>query len=718
MGLLGLYGVRGLLERIFGFGVFLMPFVLTFMGATMLTRQEPKSLKIRITGFIIFFMTFVIASQLFFPKFYLTMPYDWLKGGGGAIGFLFAALFLKMLGTSGTYILLSAALVIATVLVFNITSFDALSDLAERISDMMPERDDSKKKSIPLRKSRKVNIDGPIIDHNDKSLITSQLPLIKEMTQMAKTEPFKKEEKITIVDPADFEFKERPVKKYRKNAYKLPPLDMLSTLSEKEKQKAMRLRELTEQRKNDLERVLHSFGVGAQVVNISIGPAVTRFEVQPEPGVKVSKIANLADDIALNLASGGVRMEAPVFGKSVVGIEVPNPAITPVHLGEIVRSVEFATNPSKLLIGIGKDIAGTPIYGDLSKMPHLLVAGTTGSGKSVAINSLITSILLRARPDEVKFIMIDPKMVELSTYNDIPHLMAPVVTDPKKASLTLKEWVIKEMDRRYKEFFNAGVRNIEAFNNKINKFEQTAKADEFVPEKLPYIVVIIDELADMMMVAAADVETTICRIAQMARATGIHLVVATQRPSVDVITGLIKANIPSRISFAVATQIDSRVILDMSGAEKLLGRGDMLYSQIGSMKPTRVQGSFVSDEEIERIVDFVKEQASPEYSEEILSLKPSGNADKANQGANNRDELFGEAARIIVEGGQASTSHLQRRMRIGYNRAARLMDELTDAGVVSQPEGENKPRKILLSMGALKEMGVLDNEEKPEYPKF
>jgi S-DNA-T family DNA segregation ATPase FtsK/SpoIIIE len=313
--------------------------------------------------------------------------------------------------------------------------------------------------------------------------------------------------------------------------------------------------------------------------------------------------------------------------------------------------------------------------------------------------------------------MIDPKMVELTTYMDIPHLMAPVVTDPKKAAVTLKDWVIREMDRRYKEFFNAGVRNIEAFNKKVEKFESSGKEDEFVPERLPYIVVIIDELADLMMIAANEVETTICRIAQMARATGIHLVVATQRPSVDVITGLIKANIPSRISFAVATQIDSRVILDMSGAEKLLGRGDMLYSPIGAMKPTRVQGSFVSDEEIERIVDFVKAQASPEYSEEILNLRATG-GDKNPVGKGERDSLFGEAARIIIEGGQASTSHLQRRLRIGYNRAARLMDEMTETGVVSQPEGENKPRKILMSLAALQDMGLIDNEQKPDYPKF
>ncbi|MCX5749622.1 MAG: DNA translocase FtsK 4TM domain-containing protein [Candidatus Saganbacteria bacterium] len=706
-GLLGIYLVKWLLEKTFGFGIVFLPLFLTLIGAVMLTRQEPRSLKVRITGFCLLFMTFITTSQFFFPKYYLKV-HEIVAGGGGWAGYFTNYVFIRLLGSVGTVIILSAMLIISLVLIFNITTIDAFLDIVDMIRS---------KKNDMKKKPRRVNQDVPIIDHasygEDKSSIQAQLPLIKEMrTREDSAEP-RQEEKIDLGTAA-----ERPVKKYKRHSYKLPSLELLNTMTEKEKQRAQKLRELMQQRKTDLERVLRSFGVGANVMNISIGPAVTRFEVQPEPGVKVSKIANLADDIALNLASGGVRMEAPILGKSVVGIEVPNMTVTPVHLGEIARTNEFAQNTSKLLIGIGKDIAGAPIFGDLSKMPHLLIAGTTGSGKSVAINSLIVSILLRARPDEVKFIMIDPKMVELTNYSNIPHLMAPVVTDPKKAAVTLKEWVVREMERRYKEFFNAGVRNIDGFNKKVDRYEESGKEDEFIPERLPYIVVIIDELADLMMVAASEVETTICRIAQMARATGIHLVVATQRPSVDVITGLIKANIPSRISFAVATQIDSRVILDMSGAEKLLGRGDMLYSPIGAMKPTRVQGSFVSDDEIERIVSFVRDQASPEYSEEILNLKFNGERSSGQAGAAERDELFAEAARIIIESGQGSTSHLQRRMRIGYNRAARLMDELTDAGVVSQPEGENRPRKILKSMSDLISMGMVDSEAKPDYPKF
>ncbi|MDD5593963.1 MAG: DNA translocase FtsK, partial [Candidatus Margulisbacteria bacterium] len=417
------------------------------------------------------------------------------------------------------------------------------------------------------------------------------------------------------------------------------------------------------------------------------------------PGVKVSRIANLADDIALNLAAQGVRIEAPVPGKSVVGIEVPNATVVPVRLKEIAKTNEFRQNPSKLLFAIGKDLAGEPIYGDLGKMPHLLIAGTTGSGKSVCINSLIISILLRARPDEVKMLMIDPKMVELSIYDGIAHLLAPVVTDPRLASATLKVWVIKEMERRYKLFHDSQARNLAAYNHKVGE-----------EEKLPFIVVIVDELADLMMIAANEVETSICRIAQMARATGIHLVIATQRPSVDVITGLIKANIPSRIAFAVATQIDSRVILDGSGAEKLLGRGDMLYNPIGAMKPTRAQGSFVTDKEAEKIIKFVKEQAEPEYLEEIVGIKAidfgKENSDGERETGGGKDALFADVAALVVESGQASTSYVQRKFRIGYNRAARLMDELEEAGIVSKPEGELKTRRILAGREAIKSSGA------------
>ncbi len=724
-GILGVYGIKWLLEKIAGMGLFMLPILLAFMGTIMLSRQQSRSLRIRLSGFVIFFITFVTTAQIFFPVYYLDAPHLVFKGGGGILGYVFYFIFSKLLGSMGSYILLSTLFLISIILVFNITTLAAFAGFIKWIMPERREKPKTKEKKSYMPQAAVIEDDR----EDDKSSIAAQLPLIKDMPKdkIEEKEEIHVPESFEIKDHGAFEnkiseedlFKEPAAKKkYVRYSYKLPALDMLRTLTDKEKQKAKKLNELTLQRKAELERVLKDFGVGAHVVNTCIGPAVTRFEVQPDPGVKVSKIANLADDIALNLASGGVRIEAPVLGKAVVGIEVPNAAVTPVHLGEIARTKEFAESSSKMLIGIGKDLAGTPIFGDLSKMPHILIAGTTGSGKSVAINSLITSILLRARPDEVKFIMIDPKMVELAAYEDIPHLMAPVVTDTKKAAATLKTWVIGEMERRYKDFFHLGVRNIEAFNKKAEAMAGKEQDGEFVPEKLPYLVVIIDELADLMLVAAAEVETSICRIAQMARATGIHLVLATQRPSVDVITGLIKANIPSRISFAVATQIDSRVVLDVSGAEKLLGRGDMLYSPIGAMKPTRVQGAYVSDEEIEKIVAFVKSQASPEYSEEIINLKYIDDKTAKAGNSQERDELFGEAARILIESGQASTSHLQRRMRIGYNRAARLMDELTEAGVVSPPDGENKARKIMMGISEMAAMGLIDTESQPDYPKF
>jgi S-DNA-T family DNA segregation ATPase FtsK/SpoIIIE len=497
---------------------------------------------------------------------------------------------------------------------------------------------------------------------------------------------------------------EAPLKSKSGSAYKLPSVDLLDDPTAGEKKREESLQETTEARKQILENVLRNFGVGATVVSASQGPAVTKFEIQPDLGVKVSKIFALSDDIALNLATGGIRIEGPVPGKSVIGIEVPNPSVTPVRLKKIVKTTEFNRSHSKLFLALGQDLAGTPIYGDLTRMPHLLIAGTTGSGKSVCINSVIVSILLRAHPDEVKFIMIDPKMVELSTYDGIPHLLAPVVTDAKKAAITLKHWVLKEMERRYREFHAVGVRNIEIYNQKM---DDTGKREQ----KMPLVVVIVDELADLMMVAAKEVETSICRIAQMARATGIHLVIATQRPSVDVITGLIKANIPSRIAFAVATQVDSRVILDMSGAEKLLGRGDMLYNPIGAMKPVRLQGSFVTDKETERIIKHCKSQERPDYIKEIIDLKMDdftdmGGGGDSEQGADGRDALFKEAVKIVLNGGNPSTSHLQRRMRIGYNRAARLMDEMEAAGIVSAMEGENKARQVTATPEVLQKLGI------------
>lgn len=434
-----------------------------------------------------------------------------------------------------------------------------------------------------------------------------------------------------------------------------------------------------------LEDTLDSFGVKVKVTQVMQGPAITRYEAQPAPGVKVSKITNLADDIALSLAARDVRIEAPVPGKSVVGIEVPNKEISTVHFREVLEAQDYQESPGKLTLALGKDITGTPIIADLAKMPHLLIAGATGSGKSVCVNTLINSILFKARPDEVKFLMVDPKMVELTNYNGIPHLIAPVVTDPKKAAGALK-WVVTEMETRYELFAAAGVRDIARYN-----FLRSQEKKEGHPP-LPFVVVIIDELADLMMVAPGDVEDAICRLAQMARAAGIHLIVATQRPSVDVITGLIKANIPSRIAFAVSSQVDSRTILDMNGAEKLLGRGDMLFYPMGASKPVRVQGCYLGDKEVDNVVKFLRNQAKPEYQEIPLMDIHSSKAEEP------EDELFYQAALLFIESGNASVSLLQRRLRIGYTRAARLMDFLEEKGVVGGYEG-SKPRDVLLSRG-------------------
>ncbi|HHW44566.1 MAG TPA: DNA translocase FtsK, partial [Desulfotomaculum sp.] len=436
-----------------------------------------------------------------------------------------------------------------------------------------------------------------------------------------------------------------------------------------------------------LEETLHSFGVKARVTQVSRGPAITRYEIQPSPGIKVSRIVGLADDIALSMAAPDVRIEAPIPGKAAVGIEVPNREIAMVFLRELLETVEFQQAASRLTVALGKDIAGNPVLADLAQMPHLLIAGATGSGKSVCLNTIIASILFKARPEEVKFLIIDPKMVELATYNGIPHLVSPVVTDPKKAATSLR-WAVKEMERRYSLFASAGVRDITRYND-LFRNQVPSPAEE---GPLPLIVLIIDELADLMMIAPADVEDAVCRLAQMARAAGIHLVVATQRPSVDVITGLIKANIPSRISFAVSSQIDSRTILDMAGAEKLLGKGDMLFFPVGAPKPLRVQGAFLSDREVENLVSFLKGQARPRYDERFLVEEV-----RAETHQEPEDELLPRAVEIFIKTGHASISLLQRRLHVGYARAARLIDIMERKGIVGGYEG-SKPRPVLISL--------------------
>lgn len=450
-----------------------------------------------------------------------------------------------------------------------------------------------------------------------------------------------------------------------------------------------------------LQDTLHSFGVNVTVLDVSCGPAVTRYELQPETGVKVSKIVGLADDIKLNLAVSDIRIEAPIPGKPAVGIEVPNAEKSSVYLRELLESPELKNHKSKLAFPAGKDISGKVIVADLAKMPHMLVAGTTGSGKSVFTNSIILSMLYRAKPSELRFIIIDPKVVEFGVYNGIPHLMIPVVTDPKKAAGALN-WAVAEMSERYKKFADMGVRDINGYNAKIDSIKDIpVQEGEVRPEKLPKIVIIIDELADLMMVAAKEVEDAICRLAQLARAAGIHMIIATQRPSVDVVTGLIKANVPSRVALTVASGIDSRTILDMNGAEKLLGNGDMLFYPSGLPKPIRVQGAFVSDAEVSNIVGFLKDQNQTviynKDIEEKMNNVQLGTSGGASSGGDERDEYFADAGKFIIEKDKASIGMLQRVFKIGFNRAARIMDQLAEAGVVGEEEG-TKPRKILMSM--------------------
>ena len=447
-----------------------------------------------------------------------------------------------------------------------------------------------------------------------------------------------------------------------------------------------------------LEDVLSSFGISAKVVNATQGPTVTRYEIEPAQGVKVSRIVNLTDDIALNLAAQHIRMEAPIPGKSAIGIEVPNTKTEAVHLRDVLDCSDFKEARGGIPVGLGKDIAGKPVITDLAKMPHLLVAGTTGSGKSVCVNTLISSILFSRKPEEVKLLLIDPKMVELSVYNGIPHLMAPVVTDMKKAAAVLR-WAVREMEARYKAFAASGKRDIKSYNEAHPK------------SAMPLIVLIIDELADLMMTAPDDIEESISRLAQMARAAGIHMVLATQRPSVNVITGSIKANVPSRISFAVGSQIDSRTILDMAGAEKLLGKGDMLFSPIGANKPIRVQGAFISDDEVEHLVEFVKQQREPEYDDTVTAEAEKETAAQDNDEQDiYRDELLERAVNLVMESGQASVSMLQRRFRIGYTRAARLVDTMEDLKIVG-PNMGSKAREILMSPEQVKARYFSDSEK-------
>ena len=546
--------------------------------------------------------------------------------------------------------------------------------------------------SLLKRKSKKMSVADVANSIETQEIKATKNNQLIEQDNLFKQEEEKKEDKVKQVLQLEH------TQTVEEDNYVFPSTKLL----EKSKQKALKggTKGLTETA-NKLQRTLYSFGVQAKVENVSVGPAITRYELKPAEGVRVNKIANLADDIALNLAAETIRIEAPIPGKQAVGIEVPNKEKEMVPLRDVIESDEFQNNDSKLSVGLGKDVAGSIVIGNIAKMPHVLIAGSTGSGKSVCINTIITSIIYNAKPSEVKLVMVDPKVVELSIYNGIPHLLIPVVTDPKKAAGALA-WAVQEMDNRYNLFAEKGVRDLKGYNHSIENEQGVGQ--------LPQIVIIIDELADLMMVAAKEVEDSICRLAQKARAAGMHLVIATQRPSVDVITGLIKANVPSRIAFAVSSQIDSRTILDQVGAEKLLGKGDMLFFPSGASKPTRVQGAFVSDEEVEKIVDFIKSNGTATYSEDILeTIENSHKSEKekametSDGEEDNADEFLEEAIDKVVESGQASTAFIQRKFKVGYARAGRIIDQMEERGVISGYQG-NKPREVLWTLEKLAEL--------------
>lgn len=602
-----------------------------------------------------------------------------LNRGSGIIGSSLGYLVVKYVGKLGAY------LISAVILFFSLLSFINLSikDFFIETSILIKKLINNVKKMIDSRNT-KGRDDIYVEDFvEDEEPVFESIPARQEL--LINNHDLKENNDKKQMSVEDFNIK---IDKKSMN-YKFPPLELL-----KSKQVSNDDSYVEEIRKNaqSIEKTMKSFKIDAKVVQVNRGPSVTCYELQPEGGVKVSSIVNLADNLALSLATSGIRIEAPIPGKSVVGIEVPNETKDDVYLKEIIGSKEFKENKSAMPLALGKDISGNPIISSIDKMPHLLIAGATGSGKSVCINTLITSILYKSSPEDVKLILIDPKMVELNVYNGVPHLVIPVVTDPKKASAALN-WAVKEMDRRYTVFSENSVRDISSYKSKFKDSEEDK-------EDMPYIVIIIDELSDLMMVAAQEVEDHICRLAQMARACGIHLVVATQRPSVDVITGTIKANIPSRISFAVSSQIDSRTILDMAGAEKLLGKGDMLFYPYNFRKPLRVQGAFISEKEVENLVSYIKSHADVQYDKEVIT--DIEQQQKEVKRLEEQDELLAQAIDIVIDEGQASVSLIQRKLRVGYARAGRIIDEMESLGVVGPFEG-SKPRKLLVSYNVLTE---------------
>jgi DNA segregation ATPase FtsK/SpoIIIE, S-DNA-T family len=670
MGIIGRIMVQTTTRNI-GLGAYIFPFLLLFGGMVILLDfklPNPYHKFFGIGFLFIIFLVFIHLRLLLLNHSYLLAKNG---AGGGLLGYYFANSLYLYFGTRGAYLVLISLSLITTLFITEVSYFYIFSNLIKSIKIISHNFYNLLKNiGVKIYKSSKYK---EVTDYQEYKINKVSKKILKEKQ---KENELKLKEGIIINE----DYPESKISKYQ-----IPPLSLLSDSYSEEK---IDTKLNIEENIKILESTFSNFGIDAKVVGVIQGPTVTRYEIHPAPGVKISKITILSNDIALAFAVASVRIEAPIPGKNAVGIEVPNRKRINVYLKEILQSNEFKNSKFKLPIALGIDIGGKPIIADLIELPHLLIAGATGSGKSVCINNIILSIIYNLSPEKVKLIMLDPKRVELNIYNGIPHLLIPIITDTNQAIKVLN-WVISEMEKRFKIFAEAGVRNLEGYNEYVRNLKNDINA-------LPYIIIIIDELADLMLSSPVKAEEVLCRLAQMTRATGIHLIIATQRPSVDIITGSIKINFPSRIAFAVSTQVDSRTILDVNGAEKLLGNGDMLFSPVGVSKPIRAQGAFVTEKEIKNIVSYLREYGqSPEYEQEVLEFKNNKNLFIETE-EEEEDELFNEAISIIINNKQASISILQRKLRIGYTRAARLIDLMEKRGIVGSYDGRN-PRKILLS---------------------
>jgi len=700
IGLIG-FGTFGPVGRLIkNFAIFLMGswyviilLSVLILGIIMIIRRKlPKMYSTRLIGLYFLIIAILMFSHLEYAianelkgKAILSTTVDNFMGatnslnsnvGGGIIGALFIVLFTSLLDISGTKIVIVILMIFGLILLFDITIADIFKKIKEIFANMKTKSLEKKEKR---EKYKEEAADEDEYDYeedkeyetDDKVVITSA----EELKNSAVTATVSNEENQNLQVQVN-------------NNYRLPSLDLLDNPKKSGK---VNSNDFIRSNKMVLERVLNDFGIKGTVVEIHVGPSVTQYEVSVPHGTKLNKISSINKEIALALAAKDVRLQTPIPGKSTIGVEIPNPVISEVKIKEILANIPKSQANAKILVALGKDIMGRPQATDIAKTPHLLVAGSTGSGKSVCINSFLATILMKYRPDEVKLLLVDPKKVELSNYNGVPHLLCPVVTDPKKASVALQK-IVSEMEKRYDLFSEKGVKNIGTYNEWVDKENQKSE----VPiKKMPYIVVIIDELADLMLVASKEVEDSIMRITQMARAAGIHLIVATQRPSTDVITGVVKANIPSRISFAVATGIDSRTILDQTGAEKLLGKGDMLFLPMGENDPIRIQGTYISDDEIRRVIEYVSKEQAAVYDNSITQMEDTHLAGANSEKEEYEDPLYNEIVDFAIKTGKVSASLLQRRFRLGYNRAARIVDLLEERGIIGPPNG-SKPREVLV----------------------